>query len=49
MNQWLFISGCTIVGFIIPEFIAMSGVRVPLGLNLLGAAALALISASFVL
>lgn len=47
-TPWMFVAGCTLLGFIAPEFMAVFKLRAPLGLNLLSAAAAGLVAAAFV-
>jgi len=49
MNPHYLITGCALVGYILVECLALSGKRVPLALNLMGAASFGLIAASLVL
>jgi len=49
-TPWMFMTGCAIVGWIVPEVIGAFGkVRIPIGMNVIAAIAGALISGSFVL
>ena len=48
-DPWMLMTGCAIVGFLLPDFLLTGKARIPVGVNLLGALAGALISGSFVL
>lgn len=49
-TPWMLVAGCSIVGWFVPEVIAVIGkTRIPVGMNVLAAVAGALISGSFVL
>lgn len=45
-TPWMLMTGCGIVGWLLPEFLHRG--KIPVGINILGAAAGALISGSFV-
>jgi hypothetical protein len=48
-TPWMFVTGCAMIGFLLPESLAAFGKgRVPIGMNMFSAAAVALIAASFV-
>ena len=50
MNPYMLMSGCAIVGWLLVEVFAVFGkAKIPAGMNILGAAAGALISGAFVL
>ena len=48
MNDIMFVTGCTIFGFLIPEILVVFRLRVPLQMNLLSALGTALIVGSLV-
>ena len=48
-TPWMFVTGCALIGFLLPEtLVAFGKVRVPLLVNMLSALAVGLIAASFV-
>lgn len=48
-TPWMFITGCTLIGWILPEILAaMMRKPVPAALNVIAATACGLIAASFV-
>ena len=47
-TPWMFVAGCAVIGFILPELLSIFNRRVPLGLNLLGAVAGGLLAGAFV-
>ena len=47
-HPYLFIAGCAIVGWLLPEALVLGGARVPQAMNFVAAVAAALIAAGFV-
>lgn len=48
-EHWMFVTGCAIFGWLVPEFAVMfTRVKVPVGVNVLAMISAALLAASFV-